>query len=144
MGLGGKLIIDLGLVQRNDYYTDLIFQGYTTGSGEAVLSGGRYDNLLREFGAPMPAVGFALNVDVLTKIALSIQEPVLPSADVLVHGLDGYETAAFAHFSALLHEGFVCEHSVFETETQATEYARKKDISRIDVVSDTISVINLK
>ena len=42
LGLGDKLIIDLGLVQRNDYYTGVVFTGYINGIGDAVLSGGRY------------------------------------------------------------------------------------------------------
>lgn len=53
--MGDKLIIDLGLVQRNDYYSDMIFSGYVEGSGDAVLVGGRYDKLLDAFDSPMPA-----------------------------------------------------------------------------------------
>jgi ATP phosphoribosyltransferase regulatory subunit/ATP phosphoribosyltransferase len=62
-GLEGKIIIDLGLVNRKDYYTGVIFRGYTDGAGEAVLSGGRYDELFKEFGEPRKAIGFAVNVD---------------------------------------------------------------------------------
>ena len=43
LGLGDKVIIDLGLVNLAEYYTDLIFRGYFRGIGEQVLSGGRYD-----------------------------------------------------------------------------------------------------
>lgn len=39
-------MIDLGLAQRNDYYSDIVFSGYVEGSGEPVLIGGRYDKLL--------------------------------------------------------------------------------------------------
>ena len=56
-------MFDLGLVQRNDYYTGVVFSAYIPGEGEAVLSGGRYDSLLDWFGQPMPAVGFALKID---------------------------------------------------------------------------------
>ena len=41
LGLGDKVIIDLGLVNLAEYYTDLIFRGYFRGVGEQVLSGGR-------------------------------------------------------------------------------------------------------
>ena len=44
--------------RRNDYYTDIIFSAYVENVGDAVLLGGRYDNLLAQFDAPMPAVGF--------------------------------------------------------------------------------------
>ncbi|MFR5069022.1 MAG: ATP phosphoribosyltransferase regulatory subunit [Eubacteriales bacterium] len=46
-------------VQRTDYYTDIVFSAYVEGCGDAVLTGGRYDNLLASFDAPMPAIGFA-------------------------------------------------------------------------------------
>ncbi len=144
LGLRDKLIIDLGLVQRNDYYTDLIFQGYTSGSGEAVLSGGRYDNLLAQFGAPSPAVGFGINVDILTKIALTETPPTSQAIDVLVHGVNGYEIAAFEQLKILLHEGLRCEHSVLDSEESAKEYALERGIARLDVVSDVVRTINLK
>ena len=50
LGLGDKVIIDLGLVNLAEYYTDLIFRGYFRGVGEQVLSGGRYDTLIKELG----------------------------------------------------------------------------------------------
>lgn len=67
-GLGDKIMIDLGIVQSIDYYTGLVFRGYVEGIGEAVLSGGRYDRLLEQFGKSMPACGFAVNVSELAVI----------------------------------------------------------------------------
>ena len=61
-GYGERIIIDLGIVQNIDYYTGLVFKGYMDGVGEEVLSGGRYDNLLKSFGYPLPACGFAVNL----------------------------------------------------------------------------------
>ena len=61
-GLKENIMIDLGLVNRTNYYTGVIFRGYAEGSGLTVLSGGRYDNLLGEFGLPAPAIGFAIEV----------------------------------------------------------------------------------
>ena len=40
---GDNLIIDLSLVHRSNYYTGIVFRGYTEGSGAPVLQGGRYD-----------------------------------------------------------------------------------------------------
>lgn len=65
-GLGDSIRYDLGLVHQLDYYTGVIFRGYAQGAGAPVLSGGRYDNLLGTFGRPAPAVGFAVNVDLVT------------------------------------------------------------------------------
>lgn len=55
--------IDLSLTSDYKYYTGIIFYGYTYGSGNAVLSGGRYDKLLSHFGKDAPAIGFAINID---------------------------------------------------------------------------------
>ena len=60
-----RLHIDLGEVRGFDYYTGLRFQGYAEGAGQAVLGGGRYDDLLGRYGRPSPAVGFAVDVEVV-------------------------------------------------------------------------------
>ena len=71
LGLGDRLTIDLGLVNQADYYTGIIFRGYTAGAGEPVLAGGRYDGLLGEFGPSRPATGFGINIDLLSADRLS-------------------------------------------------------------------------
>lgn len=65
LGLKDDIIIDLGLVNRSNYYTGIIFRGYTQGSGVTIISGGRYDNLIGEFGMDAPAIGFGVNVTAL-------------------------------------------------------------------------------
>ena len=64
---------DLGVVSKYKYYTGIIFQAYTYGTGEAVAKGGRYDTLMDHFGRPAPATGFAFVVDRLMN-ALSRQK----------------------------------------------------------------------
>lgn len=63
------LSLDLGLVNQADYYTGIIFRGYTAGAGRAVLAGGRYDELIGEFGPARPATGFGINLDLLCERA---------------------------------------------------------------------------
>ena len=46
-----------------DYYTGVRFQAFVPGAPDAVLRGGRYDELLARYGRPSPAVGFAVDVD---------------------------------------------------------------------------------
>src|SRR6185312_4450743 len=64
-GLGPHVTADLGEIRSAAYYTGMLFRAYARGSAEAIGSGGRYDDLLGRFGAPMPAVGFALDLDAL-------------------------------------------------------------------------------
>jgi ATP phosphoribosyltransferase regulatory subunit len=62
-GFANHVLYDLSMTGHLDYYTGVIFRGYAKGSGYAVVNGGRYDNLLAEFGRPSPAVGFAVRLD---------------------------------------------------------------------------------
>jgi ATP phosphoribosyltransferase regulatory subunit HisZ len=68
-----RIIFDLGLVRSLGYYTGAVFQVYDPAYGIPIGSGGRYDELLAQFGRPMPAVGFALNVE-RVHIALTGEE----------------------------------------------------------------------
>jgi ATP phosphoribosyltransferase regulatory subunit len=68
-----RVIFDLGLVRSLGYYTGGVFQVYDPAYGVPIGSGGRYDELLASFGRPLPAVGFALNVE-RVHIALTGEE----------------------------------------------------------------------
>ena len=68
-----RVIFDLGLVRSLGYYTGAVFQVYDPAHGVPIGSGGRYDELLAAFGRPLPAVGFALDVE-RVHIALTGEE----------------------------------------------------------------------
>ena len=65
LGYGEYISLDLGMVHHISYYTGLVFRGYIPGSGGAILSGGRYDNLVSKFGAGLCATGFAISVETI-------------------------------------------------------------------------------
>lgn len=58
---------DLSMVSDYKYYTGILFKGYTYGTGDAVVRGGRYNALLKQFGKDAPAIGFAFVIDELMK-----------------------------------------------------------------------------
>ncbi len=62
---------DLGLTRDLDYYTGMVFEGYTPGLGFPVCGGGRYDRMLEAFGTDCPATGFALGVE---RIMLALEK----------------------------------------------------------------------
>jgi len=78
-----KVMIDFGLVHQAEYYSSLIFRGYLASAGEPVLSGGRYDELFKDFGEDLPATGFGINVDQLASALLKkdVSQPAEPIAD---------------------------------------------------------------
>lgn len=72
-GVENYVSFDLGMLSKYNYYTGVIFKGYTYGVGDAVLTGGRYDQLLSYFGKNAPAIGFMIIIDDLM-VALSSQK----------------------------------------------------------------------
>ena len=58
--------VDMGLVGDMGYYTGAVFRGYAPGVPGAIISGGRYDNLMKTLGQEESALGFAVD---LTAIA---------------------------------------------------------------------------
>ncbi|MDR0943177.1 MAG: ATP phosphoribosyltransferase [Ruminococcus sp.] len=60
------ITVDFGCANKMDYYTGTIIRGYIENAGEAVINGGRYDNLISEFDSSLnkPAIGFAVNMDI--------------------------------------------------------------------------------
>jgi ATP phosphoribosyltransferase regulatory subunit len=62
------LVYDLGEVRGLDYYTGIQFELFTAGLGRSAGAGGRYDDLMGRFGAPMPAVGVSLDLDAIAEV----------------------------------------------------------------------------
>ena len=67
------IAFDFGMLSKFRYYTGIIFQAYTYGTGEALIKGGRYNQLMKHFGKPAASIGFAIVVDNLL-MALSRQK----------------------------------------------------------------------
>lgn len=57
--------LDFGMVQSLNYYTGIVFRGYTYGVGFPILSGGRYDRLVSKFGRDCEATGFSLGINMV-------------------------------------------------------------------------------
>lgn len=120
-GLAGYVSYDLGMLSKYHYYTGIIFKAYTYGTGDYIVTGGRYDKLLVQFGKDTPAVGFAIVVDQLMA-ALSRQQIHTPVD--MVNTVILYE--ATARDSALrlgryLKEKGMAVQSMRRCETKAVE-----------------------
>ena len=76
-GVDRYITYELAMQTELTYYTGMIFAGYTYGTGEAIVKGGRYDGLLTYFGKESPATGFAVVVNRLMS-ALSRQNISIP------------------------------------------------------------------
>ncbi len=139
LGLGSRMMVDLGLVQRNDYYTGVVFSAYVEEWGDAVLLGGRYDNLLARFDSPMPAVGFSVIVDAVAQAMMKRgQGAEVKKLDVLIFAEEGMELAGIQYARRLSNEeGLICENALCDTLEEAKVLAGKKGIARVDLVGKT-------
>ncbi|MDO4418830.1 MAG: ATP phosphoribosyltransferase regulatory subunit [Ruminococcus sp.] len=70
MKLGGEdnLYLDFSVINDMRYYNGIIFSGYIKGISDKVLSGGRYDNLLKRMKKSAGAIGFAFYLDTLEQL----------------------------------------------------------------------------
>lgn len=140
MSLAGRVDLDLGLVHSNTYYTGLLLRGYLFGSGVTVLSGGRYDHLLQQFGEPMPAIGFAVENDAVAELLCrqgAVDGGRIP--DVLVFGEPGYEMQAVLYCTERIAQGQIAENSVFDSWAQSLEYAKQRGIPAVVRVGASIA-----
>ncbi len=143
LGYNGKITIDLGIVNKLDYYTGVVMKGYLQGYGDAVLSGGRYNKLLAEFGYDVPATGFAVNVDAVAKVMKQSHTYSAPVADVIVYGEDGFVMEAIKYANKLRSDGLIVENSVFASYDETKAYAENKKIKKAVYVGKNISEENI-
>ena len=144
LGYEGKISLDLGIVSHIDYYTGIVFRGYLSTIGEAVLKGGRYDNLVGEFGRQCNAVGFGVNVDSAAKhMIICGNSKKAETSQVLVFGKAGHEVDAMRYVLDLQNKGIRAENSLFDSREESEEYAKKHGIKELAVIGDDISVIPL-
>ena len=139
LGYSDKITVDLGIVNKMDYYTGVIMKGYLQGYGDAVLSGGRYNKLLAEFGYDVPATGFAVNIDAVAKVMKQVNTYSVPVADVIVYGEESYIMKAITYANQLRNAGLTVENSVFATYDETKAYAENKKINKIVRVGNDIS-----
>lgn len=134
----GKLTVDLGMVNNADYYTGVIIKGYLEGYGDEVLSGGRYNKLLSEFGYDIPAVGFGVNIDAVAQVWLKQQQVTISTADAVIYAAPGYEMRAVEVSEQLRQKGLVAEFAFFDSVELVREYAKEKKIGRVVIVEEEV------
>ncbi|CFY03574.1 Histidine-tRNA ligase/ATP phosphoribosyltransferase regulatory subunit [Syntrophomonas zehnderi OL-4] len=127
-GVEEHIVVDMGVLRdlEMDYYTGIIFEGYSPELGYGLLGGGRYDNLLGQFGFPCPATGFALGMDRLA-LVLTNQEQEPPH--YILGGKNLQVLAARA--DQLRHEGKIVE---LDVEAASREVLEEKIRDRDDLI----------
>ncbi|MDO4554756.1 MAG: ATP phosphoribosyltransferase regulatory subunit [Lachnospiraceae bacterium] len=121
-GYDKYISIDLGMLTQYNYYTGVIFKGYTYGTGDAIAKGGRYDSLLSQFGKESPSVGFVITIDELL-LALERQQIGIPTEEGMLFLFDrDQERKAIKEASILRKEGKNLTLMKKYEERQLSEY----------------------
>lgn len=81
-----KIYIDFSTVNDMNYYNGVIFKGFVNGIPDSILSGGRYDNLMKRMGKCAGAIGFAVYLDMLDRLGEDTQRYDVDT--VLLYGDD--------------------------------------------------------
>ncbi|MBR6172625.1 MAG: ATP phosphoribosyltransferase regulatory subunit [Eubacterium sp.] len=127
--------IDLGMLNGYDYYTGIVFSGYTYGTGAPVVKGGRYNNLMQQFGKDAPAIGFAIDLDSLMT-GLNHQQ-IIPKSPVdralVVYPVEFQEPAVVLG-KQLRNEEIKTELIRKSMRHALTEYLSYADRNRVSVV----------
>jgi len=146
-GIEKYIVFDLAMVTHLNYYTGIIFRGYTYGTGFSILDGGRYDNLISEFGMNTPAVGFAIRVnDILTALdAQSINIEKEKADTLLIYSEQGRNTA-LRTAEELRNTGLFIENGFIQDIDKAEQYCKSKGLGGILYFSDNenVEIINVQ
>ncbi len=139
-GIEKYVSFELGIVSEYQYYTGIIFSAYTFGTGEAIVKGGRYNDLLSYFGKNKPAIGFAILVDQLMA-ALSRQhiEISTPNKSILLVFKKQYSAKAIEKANLLRNDGASVCCIAFEETKSKEDYmtlASKQGISSVEFVEE--------
>ena len=135
-GIEKYISFELGIISKYHYYTGIIFAGYTFGTGEPIVKGGRYDKLLTYFGKKAPSIGFGIVVDQLMA-ALSRQKIQLAVEDhttLLVFTEENIQQA-IARAQQLRGDGndvTMIPFATAHTREDYENYAQKNHISNVE------------
>ncbi|HZK57450.1 MAG TPA: ATP phosphoribosyltransferase regulatory subunit [Clostridia bacterium] len=130
-GLGRYIKLDLGMITTLKYYSGVIFKGFTKDLGKVLLSGGRYDGLLKDFDMDILATGFAFSVNKVTK-ALKIQRNLEMQGEKHILILEDENSKATADILNLLRKkDHIAEVNLLENRKDLQEYIKRREIDEI-------------
>jgi ATP phosphoribosyltransferase regulatory subunit len=147
-GIEKYISFDLGMITHLNYYTGIIFRGYTYGTGFSILDGGRYDKLIKQYGMDTPAIGFAIRVNELLNIFerqnIAIE---INTADTLItYTIEG-RSVALSVADQLRSTGVYVENSLFgDNIDKNIAYAKAKKMGGILYFKDeqNVEIINIE
>jgi ATP phosphoribosyltransferase regulatory subunit len=137
-GVSEFLMIDLGETRGLDYHTGVTFEGFVTGFGEPVCSGGRYDGLTARYGFEAPATGFTFNVlNLLQTLERRPELEASSACDFLLFNSCPDRREALQLARQLRSNGYTTARDIIRREfEQSLAYAHRMNIRYMLVIAD--------
>ena len=133
-GVADNVNFDLGVNRDFSYYTGMVFEVYAPGIGYPICGGGRYDNMLSDFGTDCPATGFALGIERLM-LALAKQnqvQNVQHKKDVYIAFAAGKQAEAIDEATKLRSEGKIVDLAFTpQSKEEAVKSQADKNINEL-------------
>ncbi len=144
-GVEEHITLDLGEMRGFDYHSGLIFQGFLSGFGRAVCSGGRYDGLTERYGFPAPATGFAFNLyNLLFALDRILDERAEEGTDILLFSSERDKEPAQRLAATLRNHGYSVARDIIERDQAASlDYARRMHYRYLLVCNDSAETLTL-
>ena len=137
-GYSKYVSVDLGMLPGLDYYTGMIFRGFTYDIGFPICSGGRYDNLAETFGEQAAATGFSVGINLLlTAMRRQKVLATMPATDYFVAYAPAERKAAMEQAKELRGNGKTVALDVkgFSLE-EAMEYAVEQGYQNLVYITE--------
>ena len=131
-GLEAFVLLDLSEIRGFDYYTGVVFEGFTSNLGYEICGGGRYDHLIGRFGEECPSTGFAIDIEKL-QMALerqgTLRSPV--QVDFLIMDFKPDKRDALRIAKELRRRGYRVARDIIRRDLAGSlAYARRMGIAR--------------
>jgi ATP phosphoribosyltransferase regulatory subunit len=144
-GVEQHVTFDLGELRGLGYHTGVTFQGFLSGMGSDVCSGGRYDTLTERYGMSAPATGFAFNLlNLLTALDRDLEQTATQKLDVLILQSGPDKRTAQQLARTLRGRGYACARDIIERPLQdSLDYGRKMKVRHVMIVTAQTGEVRL-
>jgi len=136
-----NIIFDFSVFTYQKYYTGILFSFYIDNVTKDVISGGRCDNLYKDFNKKYPNIGFGIDLDVLTLYALNNNLVSLHNEKYLsYYDKDSFINATKSN-DILREKGIIVNQLDFKSYDDALKYAKENNYKKIIVYENNKSII---
>ena len=144
-GVLDHVTLDLGELRGLNYHTGITFQGFLTGVGQAVCSGGRYNDLTEKYDFSAPATGFTFSLlHLLFALDKVLDQRVVPSCDLLIFSTGETLRPAQQLACNLRNRGYSVARDILKrSQAEALEYAKQLNYRFMAVVADADQDVEL-